>query len=55
MPRGADISNVERTFVLEALLQGVRVNGRGLKDFRQVALEFGDEYGSVTVRLGKTM
>jgi exosome complex component RRP45 len=54
MPRGADISNVERNFVLEALTQGVRVSGRGLTDFRKVEVDFGDEYGNVTVRLGKT-
>lgn len=54
MPRGADISNVERAFVLEALSQGVRVSGRGLTDFRKIEVEFGDDYGNVTVRLGKT-
>lgn len=54
MPRGAEISNVERTFVLDALAQGVRVSGRGLTDFRRIELEFGEGYGNVTVRLGKT-
>jgi exosome complex component RRP45 len=54
MPRGADISNVQRNFVLEALAQGVRVSGRGLADFRKIEIEFGIEYGSVNVRLGKT-
>lgn len=54
MPRAANISNVERAFILEALLQGKRLDGRGLNDARKIELDFGDEYGSVTLRLGKT-
>jgi len=54
MPRETDISNVERKFILEALAQDVRVDGRRLDQFRNLDLEFGDEYGTVTLRLGKT-
>lgn len=54
MPRAANISNVERSFILEALQQGVRLDGRGLSDGRKVEIAFGDEYGIVTVRLGRT-
>ncbi|KPI40090.1 Exosome complex component rrp45 [Cyphellophora attinorum] len=54
MPRAANISNVERSFILEALSQGVRLDGRGLNDARKADLTFGDGYGSVTLRLGKT-
>jgi exosome complex component RRP45 len=54
MPRGLDISNVERTFILEALSQGVRVDGRTLNQFRRIELELGGEYGTATVRLGRT-
>jgi exosome complex component RRP45 len=54
MPREADPSNVERAFILEALSQNVRVDGRALDQFRNIELEFGDEYGSVSLRMGKT-
>jgi exosome complex component RRP45 len=54
MPREADPSNVERAFILEALSQNVRVDGRALDQFRNIELEFGDEYGSVSLRIGKT-
>lgn len=54
MPREVDISNIERNFILEALEQDVRVDGRALDQFRSLDLEFGEEYGTVTLRLGKT-
>ena len=54
MPREADPSNVERNFILEALLQNLRVDGRAFNQFRHLDLEIGEEYGSVTVTLGKT-
>lgn len=54
MPRGAEISNVERNFILEALQQGVRLDGRAFDQFRPIKLEFGEEYGSATVTLGGT-
>ncbi|KAK5452871.1 3'-5'-exoribonuclease [Exophiala xenobiotica] len=54
MPREVEISNIERNFILEALEQNVRVDGRSPDQFRSLDLEFGDEYGTVTLRLGKT-
>lgn len=54
MPRGLDISNVERTFISDALSQGVRIDGRALDQFRKIELDFAEEHGTATVRLGKT-
>ena len=54
MPREVDISNNERNFILEALQQDVRVDGRALDQFRSLGLEFGDEYGTVTAVLGES-
>jgi exosome complex component RRP45 len=54
MPRNLEISNVEKSFVLEALSQGIRLDGRDMNQFRDIGLEFGNEYGTVTVNLGRT-
>jgi exosome complex component RRP45 len=54
MPRNLEISNVERNFVLEALSQGVRLDGRDMSESREIGLEFGNDYGTVTVNLGQT-
>jgi exosome complex component RRP45 len=54
MPREAEPSNVERNFILEALRQNIRVDGRAFDQFRPVDLTFGDDYGIATVSLGKT-
>jgi exosome complex component RRP45 len=54
MPREAEPSNVERAFILEALRQNIRVDGRAFDQFRPLDLAFGEEYGTATVSLGKT-
>jgi exosome complex component RRP45 len=54
MPREADLSNVERAFILEALTQHVRLDGRARDQFRNLDVSFGDDYGACTVHLGKT-
>ncbi|KAI4274721.1 MAG: hypothetical protein LQ337_003720 [Flavoplaca oasis] len=54
MPREAEPSNNERAFILEALQQDIRLDGRALHAFRDIQLSFGDEYGVADVRLGKT-
>ncbi|KAK4936813.1 3'-5'-exoribonuclease [Elasticomyces elasticus] len=54
MPREVEISNIERNFILEALEQEIRVDGRALDQLRSLDLEFGEEYGTVTLRTGKT-
>ncbi|EWC44484.1 exosome complex component rrp45 [Drechslerella stenobrocha 248] len=54
MPKDPEISLTEKTFVLEALKQNLRIDGRDLHSSRDVQLTFGDDYGFVDVRLGKT-
>lgn len=54
MPREADVSLNERSFILQALQEGIRVDGRGFNVYRNIDLQFGDEYGQTEVRLGKT-
>ena len=54
MPNEADLSANERQFILEALDEGLRLDGRGLTDFRSIEITYGDVYGNVTVGLGST-
>lgn len=54
MPREAEISLNERAFILQALKEGIRLDGRAFDAFRDVELTFGEEYGAVDVCLGKT-
>jgi len=54
MLKEADLSASERSFILEALQRSVRLDGRGLDEFRPIKLSFGDEYGHAKVQLGKT-
>lgn len=54
MSKEAPLSNAERDFVLEALREDVRVDGRNPNQFRPLSVSFGDEYGHVKLQLGKT-
>jgi|SRR2546423_14543638 len=54
MPREVELSNVERTFILEALRQNIRLDGRAFDQFRPINLTFGEDYGTATVSLGRT-
>lgn len=54
MPREAEPSLNERVFVLEALSENVRLDGRKFDQYRPIELTFGDEYGVADVKLGKT-
>lgn len=54
MPREAEPSINERTFVLEALRNNIRLDGRALDTYRPLEISFGDDYGAADVRLGKT-
>ncbi|KAI4148715.1 MAG: hypothetical protein LQ341_001490 [Variospora aurantia] len=54
MPREAEPSINERAFILEALRENIRLDGRALDAFRNIELSFGDEYGVVDVQLGDT-
>ncbi|KAL1977453.1 hypothetical protein VTN31DRAFT_312 [Thermomyces dupontii] len=44
----------EREFILEALQQNIRLDGRRADDIRPLDISFGEEYGHVKVRLGQT-
>ena len=54
MPREAEPSLNERIFILQALRENIRLDGRAFNSFRDMELSFGDEYGVADVRLGKT-
>ncbi|KAL8834833.1 MAG: hypothetical protein Q9170_003575 [Blastenia crenularia] len=54
MPREAEPSNNERAFILEALRQNTRFDGRASDAFRDIDLTFGDVDGHVDVQLGNT-
>ncbi|KAI5459921.1 ribosomal protein S5 domain 2-type protein [Mariannaea sp. PMI_226] len=54
MPREAEPSLPEKTFLIQALQEGLRLDGRKFDQFRQLELKFGDEYGVVEVQFGKT-
>jgi len=54
MPREAEPSLNERQFILQALQDNLRVDGRALDKYRSLDLTFGDQYGSADVTLGKT-
>ena len=54
MPREAEPSLAERTFVTQAIEEGLRIDGRKLDEFRPVELTFGDEHGVAQVKFGKT-
>ncbi|OTB06892.1 hypothetical protein M426DRAFT_54688 [Hypoxylon sp. CI-4A] len=54
MPREAEPSLNERAFVVQALQEGLRVDGRAFDQYRKLELTFGDQYGVADVTLGKT-
>ena len=54
MPREVETSTNEREFILQALQEDIRLDGRPLDAYRQLDISFGDEYGVADVRLGKT-
>jgi exosome complex component RRP45 len=54
MPRDAELSTNEREFTLQVLRNGMRLDGRARDAFRPLELTFGDDYGAVDLRLGKT-
>jgi exosome complex component RRP45 len=54
MPRLPLPSTIEHQFLQEALIDhGLRVDGRGLLDSRELSIDFGGSYGCVEVSLGK--
>lgn len=54
MPREAEPSLNERQFVIQALKEGLRLDGRELDRYRPLELTFGEQYGVADVTLGKT-
>lgn len=54
MPRETEPSSNERQFVLQALQESTRIDGRAFDEFRELELSFGDDYGVADVRLGNT-
>lgn len=54
MPREAEPSLNERQFVLQALTENLRLDGRAFDKYRSLELTFGEEYGVADVTLGKT-
>lgn len=54
MPHEVGPSLNERDFIRKALRENVRLDGRALDQYRELDLSFGDEYGVVDVRLGRT-
>jgi hypothetical protein len=54
MSKEASLSVAEREFILEALRQDSRLDGRGADQFRPLKISFGEEYGHVKLELGKT-
>ncbi|EEB09606.1 exosome subunit Rrp45 [Schizosaccharomyces japonicus yFS275] len=54
MPKKLETSTNNRDFILEALSNGVRLDGREMHAFRQPVIKFGDKFGEVDVSLGET-
>ncbi|KAL2047130.1 hypothetical protein N7G274_001149 [Stereocaulon virgatum] len=54
MPREAEPSINEKAFILQALEENIRLDGRALDAFRDIEISFGDDYGLADVQLGKT-
>lgn len=54
MNKEAPLSIAEHDFILNALREGVRLDGREADQLRPLNLSFGNEYGHVKVQLGKT-
>ncbi|KAM3430193.1 hypothetical protein MY4824_007799 [Beauveria thailandica] len=54
MPREAEPSLSEKTFVTQALAEGLRLDNRTFEQYRSLKLTFGDAYGIAEVQLGKT-
>jgi exosome complex component RRP45 len=54
MSKETPLSVAEREFILEALLENIRLDGRDTDAFRPLSVTFGEEYGHVKVQLGQT-
>ncbi|KAK3942986.1 ribosomal protein S5 domain 2-type protein [Diplogelasinospora grovesii] len=54
MPREAEPSLNEKQFVIQALQSNLRLDGRKFDQYRPLEVSFGEQYGVVEVKLGKT-
>lgn len=54
MSKETPLSVAEREFILDALLQDIRLDGRNADAFRPLSVAFGEDYGHVNVQLGQT-
>jgi exosome complex component RRP45 len=54
MPKELEPSINEKQFVLQALKEGVRLDGRDFDSFRHLELSFGHDFGLADVQLGNT-
>jgi len=54
MPREAEPSQNEKQFLLQALKENLRLDGRAFDSYRSLDLQFGDEHGVADLKLGKT-
>lgn len=52
--RETPLSNCEKTFLLRAIEEKKRLDGRQTYDYRNIKITFGTDYGCCTVSLGKT-
>ncbi|XP_073428106.1 exosome complex component RRP45 isoform X1 [Dendrobates tinctorius] len=52
--RETPLSNCERSFLLRAITDRKRLDGRQTYDYRNIKITFGTEYGCCIVELGKT-
>ncbi|XP_073459546.1 exosome complex component RRP45 [Aquarana catesbeiana] len=52
--RDTPLSNCERAFLLQAISERKRLDGRQTYDYRNIKITFGTEYGCCIVELGKT-
>jgi exosome complex component RRP45 len=54
MPREAEFSLNERTFILQALQRSIRLDDRALDAYRPLGITLGEDYGTADIQLGKT-
>jgi exosome complex component RRP45 len=54
MSKEVPLTVAERDFILEALQENVRLDGRRVDELRPLTISFGEEYGHVKVQLGRT-
>lgn len=52
--REATVSNNEKKFTEDCLIENLRVDGRAFDEFRELKIQFGSDWGSCHVALGKT-